>query len=354
MSALKSFLASVLITSTLASLTAQSPTSSPASVQCREQLFRGFDSRLKPSLIGRFPTSKDAVVGFAVLGGKPAVVFSHRILALESLADITALPSFKALSGILSTPVALRVRTAGGFLRFGESGLEPARQDGLIEGAFIAQDSTPNAVMAVQHGATAEFTVLTPSGTKLPIASISGQLHSVSWTTAGLAAVVGDSLFTFGTGEDKFRSTPPDTAFKTAVGLCMVGPSRAVVIYPHTAVLYDHGLRSILVAINDGRCAFDGKALYLLDTGNGLVWRVDDLAAVGSAASTRDFIRQRIEIAKTRGGKSDLAYREVARLIGFDEASTLAGRMNPCPAVAAPAPAPPSVAPKSLKTRPNL
>jgi hypothetical protein len=298
---------------------------------CHDEVYRGFDTRLDVSVAGKFPVSNEQPVGFLQFNGKFILGYSHRLLATQTLGNAASLPSFKPIRFLLSTPSEVRLVTSDGLQKFGEHGLETAKVDGFDRDAVMAQDATNSTLLAIQNGARSEFSVWTRRGNRVPLFAIGGNLAKISWTSAGFAAIVSDSLFTFDIGETKVDSTLSDVSFKTATDICMVGPSRVVVMYPNTAVLYAHGLRTILAAVSSGRCAWDNHILYLFDNAQGVVWRVELLNEVGDPETTKEFLQRLSAQAKIKNDPRDRSYRELARFIGIDRASIATGIENPCP-----------------------
>jgi hypothetical protein len=332
----------VLLAASLAGQSSENPVASNAAASCSAHFFRGFDSRLHARQLARIDTVKDAVTGFALFHGTPVLSYAHRLLLFNQDGTAAAMPSFKPLNGILTSLDQLRMVGADGLLQFGDRTLEASPQPGYIKTARYAQSATRYPLMAVEHGTNTEFSALTNKGETLPLIAIQGQMHAMSWTPSGFAAIVDNTLITLSSNEAKAWVSPPDPALKSTTSLCMVGKSRALVMLPQTAVLYDNGRRTILATVNHGRCAWDGAQLAIFEAGTGILWQIDNLDAAGNPDQTRIFLQQLAATAHSSDAAGERAYSELARFVGFDKASALSGHPDPCPTLPATQPTPPA------------
>jgi hypothetical protein len=301
----------------------QNRSASVAAENCHEKMYRGFDSRLTTQIVARFPA--DVVVGFGSVAGKTIVAYPNRIMDATSNHELASVPHDSTIRELLTSPTGVRLVTNSGIEVPGRDGFEVVDPKGIPGGDRAAQDGTSSMLIAHQEAGQADFRVQTDRGARVPFVAVSGTVQKLSWTRAGMAVIVDDSLYTLAAGDSHLESTTPDPVLAHATDLCMVGPSRAVVMLPNTAVLYDHGRHTILVALS-GRCSWDGNSLYLFDKTSGFVWKIDGLQNVGDPTRTATFLG---ELA-TRGASDERSFRELARFIGFDQASARTRRPNPC------------------------
>src|ERR1700681_2512216 len=93
--------------------------------QCEQQVYAAPDARLRPHIIGRVPESRERVVGFEVIHGRPLVALPRQLIGLtdKGTSELEIPESVKGLSVDQESRVSLQ--TTMGFQTLGDPGLEP-------------------------------------------------------------------------------------------------------------------------------------------------------------------------------------------------------------------------------------
>ncbi len=328
-------LAALVLASSLPALGAAPPLTPAA---CRTGVYRGFDSRLAPVLLGRIPASAaEPVVGFEALQGKALVALPHRLLAVGA-GRIFAVPVLPVTQGLsFDAGGRIGLQTAAGFLFMDPDGAAMIRTavPGLSPGARLLDSGGDVAVEAMEASGAVELIALRRDGRRFPIARIAGPLRAASWNALGLAAIVGNSLFIWPAGAGRISRLASDRGFEKARDVCLVGPNRAVVALPHVVLLIGAPGASVIVGFG-GRARWSEGRLYLLDDAEGAVWQVGGLESLAGWKSDQAHARRLI----CGGGPAQEAPRtrllEAARILGCPATFTLARQCQPYRRASAP------------------
>lgn len=303
---------------------------SPAA--CRTSVYRGFDSRLAPVLLGRIPApAAEPIVGFEALHGKALVALPHRLLAVGP-GRIFAVPVLPATQGLsFDAGGRIRLQTAAGFLAMdpgGAAAMTRAAVPGLAPGARLLDSGSDVAVEAVQISGAVEFIALRRDGRRFPIARISGPLRAASWSALGLAAVVGNSLFVWPAGAGKISRLASDRGLEKARDVCLIAADRAVVALPHVVLLVGAPGASVIVGFG-GRARWSEGRLYLFDDAEGTVWQVGGLENLAGWQSDQAHARQLVCAGEPAQEAPRTRFLEAARICGCPAAFALARHCQP-------------------------
>jgi hypothetical protein len=296
------------------------PQKGVVSQTCEQSPYRGIDSRLKPDIVGAIPDARTPVLGFELVGHTPVIAISGRVLGIgqEEIVNIPVPNNLKGIS--VDQQSNLLIQTDHGIETMGARGLgtDPALTDAIHghlydsgNGLFLEARSRENTVQFLARGR---------DGQPFLIASIEGSFSAASWNSLGLAAVVGDSLYTWEAGGRNIVRLLTDRGLRSATDVVLVGPGRAVVTLTATVLLVTPLTVLPIASMSSARCRFDGGVLYLVDGQSGLIWALKGLEGLGTKSADRAHA-----IALPKGvpvplNETSPQFLEAARIIGCDQA----------------------------------
>jgi hypothetical protein len=260
--------------------------------------------------------------------GRPVVAYSHAVVALRD-GQLAAVPSADSIVGMsligsdrLHVQIGNRLRTldSDGFSATGPT---------IGAGSSLTSAGASTILESKQTATGVTFAAVPATGRAIPMFGIQGKLRKAAWNGSALIAVVSGTLISWSTGDATATVLSKDAVLEQARDLCSIGPGRAVVALPNTVVLYAHGRRTTLVAMQ-ARCFWDGTTLFLLDQRRSAIWSVEKLGLIGEQSETTSHIQQLSTRAKTARGDGDRAFGELVRLVGYAEAARLSGRPERC------------------------
>lgn len=250
---------------------------------CSNTVYLGFDSRLKPDLIGRLPPTKEQVQGFEIVRGRPMVVFPGRLVAFGAQESVSYTSQESILGITTDSTNHIRLQTANGIQVLKDSGFElDAKLTSTVKG-HLSNSGNGVFLETTEKDSQVHLVARRNDGTALPIANINGELRTVSWNEIGLAVIVDNSLFVWEAGTSQLVRLKTDIGFQAARNVCLVGPRRAVVALPHVVVLVTEDTQTPIVGFT-ARCGWTNGILYLLDERGGLVWTITGLQQLLSVA----------------------------------------------------------------------
>jgi len=257
-----------------------------AAVPCGGRIFTGFDTRLSVEIVGRVPPSPtDRFVGLESDGQQVFVATEHRLMMLQA--------GKPAAASTLPEPlVGMAVDEHGNlFLQFAHSVRVVPRSKGAT--ATIAAE---NGLGPLRGSATNGFLEVTRTANRarlsirrttdlaaFPIADVAGRLGPVSWTPAGLAAVVDNSVVRLSRRDERLTVLDEDTGFAHAGDIALLPDGRAIVALEHVLLLTD-GRSRLVIAGAHAAVRASGPAVIVFDKNSGFVWRVSGLDKVGVPA----------------------------------------------------------------------
>jgi hypothetical protein len=286
---------------------------------CSRSVYLGFDSRLKPELIGRFPPTKEGVEGFEIVRGKPLVAFPHLLLAYRSDKAVSVIPSDTVLGVTVDAAGHIRLQTGHGIQLLNNAGFEP---DTKLSSAVTGQlSNSGNKVFldATMKDSMVHLVARREDGAALPVANMKGNLRAVSWDEIGLAAVINDSLYVWEAGASQLIRLKSDMSFRAARSVCLVGPERAVVALPNVVVLVTEDAQTPIVGIT-ARCDWAQDALYLLDERAGLIWTVTGLEQLGKKSVDQSYALALLSKLPANVDEKNPRFLEAARILGCEAA----------------------------------
>jgi hypothetical protein len=298
---------------------------SQTAVPCGGKIFTGFDTRLSVEIVGRVPpSSTDRLVGLESDGQQVFVATEHRLMMLQAGKPAAAANLPEPLVGIAvdehgnlflqfahSVRVVPRLKGAAAQTISVENGLGPLR--GSATNGFLEVTRTPDrARLSIRR---------TTDLAAFPIADVAGGLGPVSWTPAGLAAVVDNSIVRLSRRDERLTVLDEDTGFAHAGDIALLPDGRAVVALAHVLLLTD-GRSRLVIAGADAAVRASGTAVIVFDKNSGFVWRVTGLDRVGVPALD---LRHAEELLKQwRQSGDDRVGLEAARIAGCAALTTQA------------------------------
>ena len=291
---------------------------------CSTTVYLGFDSRLKPDLVGRLPATKEQVQGFEIVRGKPLVAFPHLLLAFGSDKSVSFTPPDTIVGLTADSTDHIRLQTANGVQMLKESGFEPdTRLTSTVEG-HLSNSGNSVFLDTSEKESQVHLVARRDDGTALPVANVKGTLHAISWDELGLAAVIDNSLFVWEIGGPEFVRLKGDVGLQLARSVCLVGPRRAVVTLPNVVVLVTEDAQTPIAGFT-ARCAWAHSILYLLDERGGLIWSVTGLEQLGKRSADQAYAMKLLGELPANADENAPRFLEAARILGCEEARKVRG-----------------------------
>lgn len=295
------------------SLAASGPT-------CVDRFYDGFDSRLTVEVAGRAPIGDDRVVGFEIFRGRPVVGLPHRIVAIDG-ARALAHPSLDTITGLaIDAAGGVWVQAGTAVRRFGDDRLVDAGE--LSAGRRLHNSGSP--AFAVSHSGAhvSRIAIQSVDGSPAAPLDFEGELRTMSWNSAGLAAVIGHSLVTWDPAQGSLTRLGADQAFRSARDVVLIGQDRAVVALSNVVLLVTGTNRLVLAAIR-GRVRWQAGALYVLDERTGIAWVLRGLEAAGSRTADAAHAAKLLRDLKPGASETEPAFLEAVRILGCQAAREL-------------------------------
>jgi hypothetical protein len=286
---------------------------------CSNTVYLGFDSRLKPDLIGRLPPTKEQVQGFEIVRGKPVVVFPDLLVAFRSDKSVSLTPPATILGITTDATDRVRLQTASGIEVLQDSGFEPDSKLTSTVTGHLSNSGNTVFLETMEQDSQVHLVAMRADGTALPIANIKGELRAVSWNDLGLAVIVNDSLYVWEAGASQLVLLKTDTGFRAARNVCLVGPRRAVVALPNVVVLVTDDTQTPIVGFT-ARCSWTHGILYLLDERGGLIWTVTGLEQLGTKSADHAYALTLLNQLPSDADENAPRFLEAARILGCEEA----------------------------------
>lgn len=297
---------------------------------CMHPPFQGFDSRLQIRYLGRVPITKDLIVGFEILSGRPVVAYSHSVIAVEhhqamryNTTDRIVGISADALGGLWLQTAARADESSRSLSLLQKTGFVPDQKLAVSENSIFHDSGNPVFLEVVQEMGSAKlFAVRQQDNVKAYIAPVHGSLHALSWNQIGLAAVVDAGVYAWQAGNNDLARVAVDTGFSKAQDVALVAPDRVAVAMQNYVVLLGRSGQTVIVGIK-ARCRFIDATLYLLDERGGFLWAVRGIEKLGDRNADKDYARQLIQSNPGNATESSSRYLEAVRLIGCTQTAAL-------------------------------
>jgi hypothetical protein len=285
---------------------------------CYRQPYRGFDSRLTTEAIGRVPIDASDVRGFEIVGGRPVVALSHRLVGLDGNQPVF-FPSLDAINSLaVDDHEHLWVQTGEKVRRFVGDRMEVVR---TVKNGVTVYDSG-HALLAEGLSSQGAMQIVLRSPTQersLPPLVAEGRLTAMSWNLAGLAAIVDSTLVTWPAGGKSATRLYADEGLASARDVCLLSPTRAIVALQNFVVLIDKG-SPLVLAIMPARVRQVDGVVYLLDQRGGIVWKISGIDQVGDRDHDRAYAARLLTHLPKGRPENDLAFLEAARIVGCEGA----------------------------------
>lgn len=290
----------------------------PEANTCDHGIYRGLDSRLHAHVLGKVPPGP--IVGFEIVNNRPAIALPHSLLTFDkkTLLELPIPQTVKSIS--VGGGHDLLVQTDTGIEKIGDR-------------TFVADDQLTRAIRGRIYGSgrlvflevrthqdLVQFVARRHDGKSFIIATMKGPFRAASWNQYGLAAVVDDNLIIWAAGSKNIVRLVSDSGLNNSRDVALVGPARAVVTLRNMVVLVTSETMTVVAPAASARCRFAAGVLYLLDTGDGIVWAIDGLDRLGSKAGDRTYARTLIRNLRQDADEKSTPFREAARILGCDTA----------------------------------
>jgi hypothetical protein len=281
--------------------------------------FLGFDSRLRIDIAGRVPVTTEVPVSFEIVGTRPVVAYEHRVVAVDGT-KLVVYPSLEQISALaVDRSNGVWLQSGNEVRRFG-----PDRMviGGTLSGGARIHNSGAGPFLITRFdGEMTRLAFRAPDGTATPALDLQGAFRAASWNHIGLAAVVDYSLIVWPAGARDVTRLGEDNAFRDTRDVTLIGADRAVLTLSNLVVLQTDKGRLVLAAMR-ARARWHNGALFLLDEGSGVIWKVEGLEGVGTPAS--DFAHAARLVQKVPDAAFGLshspAFKEAARIVGCEAA----------------------------------
>ena len=288
---------------------------------CPDSQYVGFDSRLMARLIARLPPIESALVDFRMVSGEPVVLLRDRLLLYSGSALPREIPVASNASETLGISVdqAGTVRLQrGGQVDIVTAGGLSRDPDFAPEGKLFGSGK-PVLLEARKSGRFQNLIFNRGGGDSFAIASLEGDLRAAFWGQAGMAAVVGKSLYVWSENSDDLKRLALDTGLEHARGVCLTGTGRAVVTFLDNVTLVTAEDQIMVVGMR-ARCDASQDKLYLADDRSGEIWEVSGLEKLGVLKEDERHATDLLKNLPAGSGESSAAYLEAARIIGCERA----------------------------------
>jgi tetratricopeptide (TPR) repeat protein len=293
-------------------------------VDCQHKLYTGFDSRVKARVLGRLGPGRESVVGFDVVRGTPVVALPHRLVSFrKQRINLFVDDDIQGLVSDSSGSLILQVRDSGGsqhsvFKQLGAHGIQvdsklTANVRGTLHGS-----GTKLFLEAISEGTQTTLLARRRDGAYTVMASLKGELRTVSWNNSGLAAVASNTALIWPAGSREIMALAADKGLDGTRDICLIGSDRAVLALNHSVLVLTQNNATVLVGMQ-ARCAWDGTSLYLLDEESGLVWSVRGVEKLGTKIGDLAYAEQLIGSLPSSAPNDSRAALEAARSIGCNE-----------------------------------
>lgn len=292
---------------------------------CSSLSFRGFDSRLDVELVARVDLGGSQVTGFEVAGGRPVIAFERRLLGIDN-GRLMSMPSLERIDGLaadangrLWVQHGTRVRRVGKERVEAAGELAPDRRlHNSGHALFMQSAALDGRTRLVVHGLTEEAVLP-------PVDLEGGKLVTLSWSQAGMAAVVGGSLVAWPAGARSVTRLLEDEGLRAARDVALVAPGRSVVALPDTlALVTDRGIA--VLALIRARVRWSDNALFVLDESWGAVWKVSGLDRLGTVDGDKAHASAILKQLPPGAPETHLGFLQAARIVGCEGARKLAKR----------------------------
>lgn len=286
---------------------------------CESAVYLGFDTRLKPQAVVRFPVDQGTVVGFEVKAKRPMLALADRLFGFNgSTVVVQPLPTAIGAFAFDRSGV-LYVQSATGIGRLDGKSIRPIEL--ALHGRML--NSGTDAFLDVAPGpATTTLTLRRRDGRIMDLVSADGVVGAANWSPDGLAAVIGNALFTWVPGEKSLVRLWTDSGSLLVHDVVSVGNRRVVVATKRSLLLVSAGRALVLGAVG-GRVRWSDGLLYVADEQTGIVWRLDGLSKIGDRADDEAYAAALIRVTPAEAHEEHAAFMEAARIVGCERARTL-------------------------------
>jgi tetratricopeptide (TPR) repeat protein len=291
---------------------------------CQHKLYTGFDSRVKARVMGRLEPGRESIVGFDVVRGTPVVALPHRLVLFHKRrANLFVEDEVQGVisdsAGNLLVQVKDTDRSDHSIVKqlgphgFAVDSKLTADVRGTLHGSgtklFLEAISDETQTTLLARRRDGAYTVMT---------NLKGELRTVSWNKSGLAAVASNTALIWPTGSTDVSTLAADKGLEHARDICLVGSDRAILTLNDSVLVLTHENATVLVGMQ-ARCAWDGKALYLLDERTGLIWWVSGAEQLGTSVGDLVYAQQLVQTLSPADPSDNPMALEAARLVGCNE-----------------------------------
>lgn len=292
---------------------------------CSSLAFKGFDSRLNVELVARVDLGGSRITGFEIAAGRPVIAFERRLLGIDN-GRLVSMPSLERIDGLaadangqLWVQQGTRVRRVGKERVEAAGELPPGRRlHNSGHALFMQSAALEGRTRLVVHGLAEEAALP-------PVDLEGGKLVTLSWSQAGMAAVVGGSLVAWPAGARSVTRLLEDEGLRSARDVALVAPGRSVVALPDTlALVTDRGIA--VLALIRARVRWADNALFVLDESWGAVWKISGLDRLGSVDGDKVHASAILKQLPSKAPETHPAFLQAARIVGCEGARKLARR----------------------------
>jgi hypothetical protein len=296
----------------------QAVAQAPASA-CSTVAYRGFDSRLQVEAVGRVVTQGERITGFEMSNGRPVVAFERRLVAIDGERQFV-MPSIDVIETLaVDAEGGLWIQQGGRLRRVAKEKLETVRP--LSAAVRLYNSGHTLFLESETQGNATRLTVRTADerGALPPFHIEGGTAVAVSFSTLGIAAVVGDSLLAWSPGAKNVTTLRRDSGLRFARDVALIAPQRAVIALPNTlALITDRG--ATILAFLKARVRWSNGALYVLDEQWGLIWKLTGIEQIGTPGADKAHATKLLKQLPQGASETDVNFLEAARLVGCEGA----------------------------------
>lgn len=289
---------------------------------CEAAVYLGFDTRLKAQAIVRFPIDREEVLGFEVKAKRPLLALKDRLIGFDG-SKLFLQPVPTTISGLsFDRAGALYVQNANGIGRLDGKAIKPVTL--TMTGRML--NSGTDAFLDIAAVSTqTTLTLRRLDGRVMDLVSAEGAVGAASWSPEGLAAVIGDTLFTWTPGAKALARLWTDSAASRIHDVAVVGDRRVAVATKRSLMLVSQGRALVLGGIG-GRVRWSDGLLFVADEQTGIVWQLAGLGKIGDRADDEQYAAALVRVTPAQNAEKHSAFMEAARIIGCDRATALLSR----------------------------
>lgn len=290
------------------------------SQECESKYYRGFDTRLEPNLLMAVPERRK-ITAFEVWNDRVFLAAGSNVLLANGAGPVKSLDVGEKIESLtVDNHGKLSVRTSKQYWNIGPDGLI---QDELLSALdrriLVLASGTPSYLGIGTNERITSLGIVNRKGLAAPLYRTRDKVVAASWSPEGMAALTSSELISWDGSSSKLTKLKADPEFLGAEDIVLL-PSGRVVICLRNYILLVGQDSAIVIAGFQARVRYQQRSLYLLDVTTNLIWKIDNLDAIGDRQSNQNHAARLLSKLSPNVSETDKQFLEAARIIGCEEA----------------------------------